>query len=146
MDFTAMHFSEWSPLFRLLLTFSCGGVTPAFSATSATLLVHAELWDIAGELPFRCSCFFCSCRLRVQRLLPAPAFRPPPAATTLSWLLPSQLFLPAGLILPLGPSLAPASSAVFRLSTGLFPNLDSPGSCLLLPDECHLWKGASAHA
>jgi len=63
MDFTATHFSQWSSRFRLLLAFRCGGAIPTFNATSATFLVHAQLWDKARELPFRHSYLVCSCRL-----------------------------------------------------------------------------------
>lgn len=95
---------------------------------------------------FQMELLFCSCGLWLQRLLlPAPAFGPP-AAAALSWLSPSRLFSPTGMILPPGLSLAAASSAVSRLSAGLFPNPDALGSCLLLPDECQLWRGAPTHA
>lgn len=144
-----MHFSEWSSLFRLLLTFGCGSVISAFSATSATLLVHSQLWDIAGVL-YQIYLLFLFMQAPNAASPPweekAPAFRPSPPATTLSWCLSFQLFLSSGVILHLGPSLAATSSTVSHLFAGLFPDPSSPDSCLLLPVECRLWGGTSAHA
>lgn len=103
---------------------------PASSATSAILLAHAQLGNKAGELPFSfffmhalSTAFFSQIQLsgHFMLLLHGPGS--------------FQLFLSTGVILPLGLSLAAASFAMFCFSTGFFSNSDSPGSCLLLPDE-----------
>lgn len=120
---------------------------PASSATSAVLLAHAQLGNIAGKLPFSSSFFFhadseysifCS-QIQLSGhfmlLLHGPSSFLFSSSYALVW---SVILLPCLWLLP-----ALLCSASF---TGLFSNSDSPGSCLMLPDEWQLWRGASAHA
>lgn len=145
MDFTAMHFAAWSSLSRLLLTLAVMVLIPA--STSAILFAHTQLGTIEGELPFSYSFFFFMQTEYSSEML-SFSFR---ATSCCCCCVVLALPFSALPILWCDPASWPVHGCcqlcyVLLLLEGCFLTLTSPGSCLLLPDEWQLWKGASAHA